>query len=55
LNHIEQAREQLSRAPYPLPAMRLNPEVKDIFAFRYEDFTLENYHVHPHIKAEVAV
>ncbi|HEY4112588.1 MAG TPA: thymidylate synthase [Rhizomicrobium sp.] len=55
LNHIEQAREQLSRQPYPLPIMRLNPEVKDIFAFRYEDFTLENYRAHPHIKAEVAV
>jgi thymidylate synthase len=55
LNHLEQAREQLSRPPYPLPAMRLNPEVTDIFAFRYEDFTLENYRSHPHIKAAVAV
>jgi thymidylate synthase len=55
LNHIEQAREQLSRAPYPLPLMHINPEVKDIFAFRYEDFRLENYQAHPHIKAEVAV
>ncbi len=43
LNHIEQAEEQLSRKPYPLPQMRLNPAVTDIFAFRYEDFTLENY------------
>jgi len=55
LNHIEQAREQLARAPYPLPTMHINPAVKDIFAFRYEDFRLENYQAHPHIKAEVAV
>jgi thymidylate synthase len=55
LNHLSQAREQLSREPYPLPRMRLNPAVRDIFAFRYEDFTLENYQAHPHIKAEVAV
>jgi thymidylate synthase len=55
LNHIEQAKEQLSRAPLPLPAMRLNPEVKDIFAFQYEDFTLENYQAHPSIKAPIAV
>jgi thymidylate synthase len=55
LNHIEQAREQLSRKPFPLPTMHINPEVKDIFAFRYEDFRLENYQAHPHIKAEVAV
>ena len=55
LNHIEQAREQLSRKPHPLPIMHINPEVKDIFAFRYEDFRLENYKAHPHIKAEVAV
>jgi thymidylate synthase len=55
LNHVDQAREQLSRKPHPLPAMRLNPGVKDIFAFRYEDFTLENYQAHPHIRAEVAV
>jgi thymidylate synthase len=55
LTHIEQARQQLSRNPYPLPTMHLNPEVKDIFAFRYEDFRLENYQAHPHIKAEVAV
>src|ERR1700751_5337084 len=43
LNHLEQAEEQLSRKPYPLPVMKLNPAVKDIFGFRYEDFTLENY------------
>jgi len=55
LNHIEQAREQLSRNPFALPTMHLNPEVKDIFAFRYEDFRLENYKAHPHIKAKVAV
>jgi thymidylate synthase len=55
LNHIAQAREQLSREPLPLPTMHLNPEVKDIFTFRYEDFRLENYQAHPHIKADVAV
>jgi thymidylate synthase len=55
LNHLDQAREQLSRRPYPLPAMRLNENVTDIFGFRYEDFTLLNYQAHPHIKAEVAV
>src|SRR3954465_7320619 len=55
LNHLEQAREQLSRQPLPLPAMHINPKVKDLFAFRYEDFKLENYDPHPHIKAEVAV
>lgn len=55
LNHLDQAREQVSRRPYPLPRMRLNPAVTDIFGFRYEDFTLENYRAHPHIKAEVAV
>lgn len=55
LNHVEQARLQLSRAPRALPAMRLNPAVKDIFAFRYEDFVLENYDPHPHIQAKVAV
>jgi thymidylate synthase len=55
LNHLEQARLQLARAPKPLPTMRLNPAVKDIFAFRYEDFSIENYDPHPHIKAAVAV
>lgn len=54
-NHIEQAKLQLSRDPYPLPTMKLNPTVKDIFGFQYEDFTLENYQHHPHIKAPVAV
>jgi thymidylate synthase len=55
LNHIEQARLQLSRSPRPLPTMKLNPAVKDLFAFRYEDFALEGYEPHPHIKAAVAV
>ena len=55
LNHLEQARLQLSRPPRKLPIMRLNPAIKDIFGFRYEDFTLEGYEPHPHIKAEVAV
>jgi len=55
LNHLEQAREQLARKPRVLPAMRLNPEVKDLFAFRYEDVRLEGYDPHPAIKAPVAV
>jgi thymidylate synthase len=54
-NHMEQANLQLSRKPFPLPTMKINPEVKDIFAFKYEDFTLENYECHPGIKAPVAV
>lgn len=54
-NHIEQADEQLTRAPYPLPTMAINPDVSDIFGFRYEDFTLEGYRFHPHIPAAVAV
>lgn len=54
-NHLEQVQVQLSREPRPLPQMRLNPEVKDIFSFQYEDFTLENYQPHPSIKAPVAV
>ncbi|MHC2996468.1 thymidylate synthase [Tepidiphilus sp. HLB4] len=55
LNHLEQARLQLGREPRPLPKMKLNPEVTDLFAFRYEDFTLEGYDPHPHIPAPVAV
>ncbi len=54
-NHIEQAREQLTREPRPLPTMRLNPAVTSIFEFTYDDFTLENYQPHPHIKAPIAV
>jgi thymidylate synthase len=54
-NHIEQARLQLSRTPFALPLMKLNPEVKDIFGFRFEDFVLENYQCHPGIKAPVAI
>jgi thymidylate synthase len=54
-NHLEQVKLQLSRQPYPLPTMKLNPAVKDIFGFQYEDFTLENYECHPAIKAPVAV
>ncbi|MDD3354190.1 thymidylate synthase [Zoogloea sp.] len=54
-NHLEQARLQLSRELRPLPTMRINPQVKDIFAFKFEDFTLEGYDPHPHISAPVAV
>ncbi len=54
-NHIEQAKLQLSRQPFPLPSMELNPSVKNIFDFTFEDFTLENYQSHPAIKAQVAV
>jgi len=55
LNHLEQTREQLSRAPRPLPTLRIATENRDIFAFHYEDFVLEGYDPHPHIKAPVAV
>ncbi|MGL4408161.1 thymidylate synthase [Zoogloea sp.] len=55
LNHLDQARLQLSREPRALPTLRINPEVKDLFAFKFEDFTLEGYDPHPHIKAVVAV
>ncbi|MEJ2687184.1 MAG: thymidylate synthase [Gammaproteobacteria bacterium] len=55
LNHLEQVDTQLVREPYPLPTMRINPEVKDLFGFRYEDFELVDYRSHPHIKAPVAV
>jgi thymidylate synthase len=55
LNHLEQTNLLLSRECLELPTMRINPEVKDIFAFKYEDFTLENYNPHPAIKAAVSV
>ena len=55
LNHLEQADEQLSRKPFPLPQMKINPDVKSIFDFKYEDFELVGYEAHPHIKATVAV
>lgn len=55
LNHLEQAKLQLTRTPRPLPIMKLNPDVKDIFSFKYEDFQLEGYDPWPHIKAEVSV
>ena len=54
-NHLEQLELQLSRDPRPLPKMKINPEVKDIFDFKFEDFTLENYQHHPHIKGVVAI
>ena len=54
-NHFEQAQTQLARKPFPLPTMKINPAVKDIFSFKFEDFTLENYESHPGIKAPVAV
>jgi len=54
-NHLEQVETQLARDPLPLPTMRLNPDVDDLFAFRFEDFELEDYRFHPHIKAPVAV
>jgi len=55
LNHMEQVDKQLAREPYPLPTMHMNPEVKDLFAFRFEDFELQDYQCHPGIKAPVAV
>ena len=55
LDHLEQAKLQLTRTPRPLPTMRINPAATDLFAFRYEDFLLEGYDPHPHIKAKVAV
>jgi thymidylate synthase len=54
-NHLEQAKLQLSRDTRKLPVMRINPEVTDLFAFRFEDFSLEGYEPHPHIPAPVAV
>ena len=54
-NHFDQVHLQLSREPRPLPKMNINPDVKDIFSFNYDDFTLEGYDPHPHIKGIVAV
>lgn len=54
-NHLEQVKLQLSREPRPLPSVQINPEVKDIFAFKFEDFRLENYDPHPHIKGAISV
>ncbi|MDZ7741270.1 MAG: thymidylate synthase [Bacteroidota bacterium] len=55
LNHIEQCKLQLTREPYPLPIMKINPEVKSIFGFKYEDFELVDYQAHPHIRGEISV
>ncbi|GGO68317.1 thymidylate synthase [Bowmanella pacifica] len=55
LNHLEQTQTQLAREPHPLPQMKINPQVKDIFSFTFEDFELVNYQAHPHIKAPVAI
>ena len=55
LNHIEQVKQQLTRKPFPLPRMKINPLINDILKFRYEDFTLENYEAHPNIKGEISV
>jgi len=55
LNHLEQAQTQLKRKPHPLPTMKLNPEVKDLYDFKFEDFELINYVAHPHIKGDIAV
>jgi thymidylate synthase len=55
LNHLEQVKLQISRKPKPLPVMKLNPAVQDIFGFGYDDFTLEGYDPHPHIKGEIAI
>jgi thymidylate synthase len=54
-NHIEQVKLQLSRDPRPLPEMKMNPAVTDIFGFNYEDFSLEGYDPHPHIKGDISV
>jgi len=55
LNHVEQVKLQLSRKPFPLPYMHLNPDISDIFDFTYDDFSLVNYQSHPHIKGEISV
>lgn len=55
LNHLDQVNEQLSREHFPLPQMQLNPDCRDLFAFRFEDFELQNYQCHPHIRAPIAI
>ncbi len=55
LNHVEQCKLQLTRNPFPLPVMKINPDVKDIFSFKFEDFELVNYQSHPHIKGQISV
>jgi thymidylate synthase len=55
MNHVEQVQEQLTRTPYPLPALRLNPAIQELFDFRFEDIAIVNYQAHPHIKGSVAV
>ena len=55
LDHLEKAQRQLTRTPYPLPQMKINPEVSSIFSFSYDDFALKNYQAHPHIKARVSI
>ena len=54
-NHLEQVKLQLTREPFPLPTMKINPDIKNIFDFKFEDFELVGYQSHPHIKGEVAV
>ncbi len=54
-NHIDQVKQQIQRTPYTLPTLKINPDVKNINEFKFEDFTLENYEAHPHIKGVVAV
>ena len=54
-NHVEQVKLQLTREPYPLPQMKINPGVKSIFDFKYDDFELINYQAHPHIKGKVSI
>jgi thymidylate synthase len=55
LNHVDQVILQLTREPRPLPTLKLHPEVKSIFDFKFEDFTIENYNPHPHIKGEISI
>ena len=55
LNHLDQVKLQLAREPYPLPVMLLNKEIKNILDFKFEDFILENYQAHPHIKGQIAI